>query len=114
MTEAEERDAFYQAIMDNWEDDPPRLVYADWLAERGDESSRIRAELIRVQCELARYQREKDIPLASPLRNSRTPPTGCLLSNDWISRLTGKELCWSCSKNDFPLNSTFSVVRRSS
>ena len=51
MTEAEERDAFYQAIMDNWDDDTPRLVYADWLDERGDvELSRLRAALIRGQC----------------------------------------------------------------
>src|SRR5262245_56818171 len=32
------------------EDDGPRLVYADWLDERGDP----RGEFIRVQCELAR------------------------------------------------------------
>ncbi|MBP3956649.1 TIGR02996 domain-containing protein [Gemmata sp. G18] len=62
MSEADERSAFYQAIMDNWNDDTPRLVFADWLDERGDELSRLRAELIRLQCELARYQREKETP----------------------------------------------------
>jgi uncharacterized protein (TIGR02996 family) len=43
-------DAFLRAIIDNPDDDLPRLVYADWLDEHGDPQ---RAELIRVQCELA-------------------------------------------------------------
>ena len=50
MTEAEERGAFYQAIIDDWDDDTPRLVYADWLDERGDPD---RAEFIRLQIQLA-------------------------------------------------------------
>jgi uncharacterized protein (TIGR02996 family) len=43
-------DAFLKAIIDTPEDDTPRLVYADFLDERGDP----RGEFIRVQCELAR------------------------------------------------------------
>jgi uncharacterized protein (TIGR02996 family) len=43
-------DAFLQAICAEPEDDGPRLVYADWLDERGD----VRGEFIRVQIELAR------------------------------------------------------------
>jgi uncharacterized protein (TIGR02996 family) len=43
-------EAFFQAILDSPDDDAPRLVYADWLEERGDP----RGEFIRVQCELAR------------------------------------------------------------
>src|SRR5208283_3184084 len=39
-----------QTIIENPEDDAPRLVYADWLEEHGDLE---RAEFIRVQCELA-------------------------------------------------------------
>jgi uncharacterized protein (TIGR02996 family) len=39
-----------RAVRDDPDDDAPRLVYADWLEERGDP----RAEFIRVQCELAR------------------------------------------------------------
>src|SRR5579862_3542121 len=41
---------FLQAILAAPDDDTPRLIYADWLEERGD----VRAEFIRVQCELAR------------------------------------------------------------
>ena len=39
-------DAFLQAIIENPDDDAPRLLYADWLEERGDP----RGEFIRVQC----------------------------------------------------------------
>jgi uncharacterized protein (TIGR02996 family) len=44
-------DAFLQAILEQPDDDAPRLVYADWLDEHGDAG---RAEFIRVQIELAR------------------------------------------------------------
>jgi uncharacterized protein (TIGR02996 family) len=43
-------DAFLRAILQNPDDDTPRLVYADWLEERDDP----RGEFIRVQCRLAR------------------------------------------------------------
>jgi internalin A len=45
-------DAFLQAIVESPEDDTPRLMYADWLTERGD----VRGDFIRVQCELARLE----------------------------------------------------------
>lgn len=44
-------DAFLKAIVENRADDAPRLIYADWLEEHGDA---LRAEFIRVQCELAK------------------------------------------------------------
>lgn len=54
-------DAFLQAIMDNPDDDAPRLIYADWLDERDDP----RGEFIRVQCRLATMARddERSLPL---------------------------------------------------
>lgn len=42
--------ALRQAILDDFDDDAPRLVYADWLMERGDPYG----EFIRLQCEDAR------------------------------------------------------------
>jgi uncharacterized protein (TIGR02996 family) len=45
---------FLQAICDNPDDDTPRLVFADWLDEHGGPGHAARAELIRVQIELAR------------------------------------------------------------
>lgn len=52
-----EREALLRAICDNPDDDTPRLVFADWLQEHGEEE---RAEFIRVQCEVARLAAEDD------------------------------------------------------
>jgi uncharacterized protein (TIGR02996 family) len=40
------------AIHESPRDPAPRLVYADWLEEQGDEVSRLQAEYLRVECEL--------------------------------------------------------------
>lgn len=45
MTEIDEREAFLRTIFDSPDDDAPRLVYADWLEERGEE---IAAKAIRL------------------------------------------------------------------
>jgi uncharacterized protein (TIGR02996 family) len=42
------------AIRAHPEEDTPRLMYADWLDEQGDEAALVRAEFIRLQCEVAR------------------------------------------------------------
>jgi uncharacterized protein (TIGR02996 family) len=47
---SDEQRALWAAIRANPDDDTPRLVYADWLQENGEED---RAEFIRVQCALA-------------------------------------------------------------
>jgi uncharacterized protein (TIGR02996 family) len=46
-------EAFLQAILQDPDDDTPRLIFADWLEEQGDPLSSTRAEFIRVQCALA-------------------------------------------------------------
>src|SRR5262245_71652 len=51
MPHEDEGRAFLEAIREAPEDDTPRLVYADWLDDHGDEA---RAEFVRLQCELAR------------------------------------------------------------
>jgi uncharacterized protein (TIGR02996 family) len=43
-------EAFLRSIVESPDDDTPRLVYADWLDDRGNP----RGEFIRVQCRLAR------------------------------------------------------------
>src|SRR5215470_6975433 len=45
-----EREALLRAVCENPDDDTPRLVFADWLQENGDEA---RAEFIRLQIEIA-------------------------------------------------------------
>jgi uncharacterized protein (TIGR02996 family) len=49
-----EEEAFLADIVANPEDDAPRLVYADWLQEHGDEAGQGRAEFIREQVRLER------------------------------------------------------------
>jgi uncharacterized protein (TIGR02996 family) len=48
-----QHEAFLRAIFDAPEDDTPRLVYADFLQENGEDD---RAEFIRVQCEMWQVQ----------------------------------------------------------
>jgi uncharacterized protein (TIGR02996 family) len=47
-------DAFLQSICENPDDDAHRLIYADWLEDRGDSDSLARAEFIRLQLEIER------------------------------------------------------------
>lgn len=48
-----DENALLAAIAAHPLDDTPRLVFADWLDERGDPADVAKAEFIRVQCELA-------------------------------------------------------------
>ncbi|HEY1190925.1 MAG TPA: TIGR02996 domain-containing protein [Gemmata sp.] len=71
--------ALYRAVIENPHDDTARLVYADWLDEFADtlpephaRFERGRAELIRVQCRIARrsprgWGWDRDVPLAPEL-----------------------------------------------
>jgi uncharacterized protein (TIGR02996 family) len=47
-------DTFVRGVLEHPTDDAC-LVFSDWLEERGDALSLARAELVRVQCELARW-----------------------------------------------------------
>ena len=46
-------EGFFHALQQSPEDDTLRLVYADFLEERGEDASAADAEFIRVQIELA-------------------------------------------------------------
>jgi uncharacterized protein (TIGR02996 family) len=48
MDRHREEQGFWDAILEDWEDDGVRLIYADWLTEQGRDA---RANLIRAQCE---------------------------------------------------------------
>jgi uncharacterized protein (TIGR02996 family) len=58
--------AFLEAITDAPEDDAPRLVFADWLQEHGDEHDAARGEYLRLECEVAR------LPAGDPRRAELT------------------------------------------
>lgn len=60
-----QHEAFLRAIFDAPDDDTPRLVYADFLQENGEED---RAELIRVQCELVQLSGSVDELTESRIR----------------------------------------------
>src|SRR5450755_976841 len=81
-------DAFLQAILERPDDDAPRLLYADWLDERGDP----RGEFIRVQCVRAR-QAEYDprwwelIAREQELRSA--------YEKEWLGPVTGFLDGWS-------------------
>ena len=71
--------SFVQVIALNPDDDGPRLLYADYLDEKGTVESAARAEFIRVQCALAAISGEPDnqAPLQSRER--------ALLSEYWAA-----------------------------
>jgi uncharacterized protein (TIGR02996 family) len=59
MTELEcQRAGFLADILAHPEDDTPRLVFADWLADNGEEDL---GDFIRVQCELVGYKRNPHV-----------------------------------------------------
>src|SRR5262245_26236867 len=55
-------EAFLAALRERPDDDATRLIFADWLEERGDEESRLKAEYIRVDCKVAARPRRSPHP----------------------------------------------------
>jgi uncharacterized protein (TIGR02996 family) len=75
-------EAFVQAILEEPEDDTPRLIYADWLQDQGEED---RAEFIRGQIALAR------MPEKGPGRNKLQKRVDKILEahrEEWLRPLT--------------------------
>ena len=81
--------AFLEAILADPDDDSPRLIYADWLDERGDAD---RAEFIRVQCALHRA------PADDPRRPAWHDRQRRLLAEhqaEWLGSLRGLFYLWA-------------------
>ena len=79
-----DRDALLRTIVENPDDDTPRLVYADWLDDHGEAAE---AEFVRVQVELEPVRDRLDDPhvrrlirraelLEGQVRGSNAPPAG--------------------------------------
>jgi uncharacterized protein (TIGR02996 family) len=64
----DERDALLKALCENPDEDTPRLVYADWLQEHGDET---RAEFIRAQVRHGELLRNADPGAEDSARQAR-------------------------------------------
>jgi uncharacterized protein (TIGR02996 family) len=80
---------FLQSIIESPDDDGPRLVYADFLEERGEPE---RAEFIRVQCELAL------LPEPDAQRPSLEAKERQLLAANgekWAASLKGRVSSWT-------------------
>ncbi len=85
MDDLDDREAFLRGIFADPASDLPRLVFADWLDERGEAAW---AELIRVQCELTRLPKNLRVPgdeavseLRHQLQNRDTELRGVLLAD---------------------------------
>jgi uncharacterized protein (TIGR02996 family) len=80
-------DAFLQAILEQPEDDGPRLMYADWLEERDNP----RGEFIRAQCELARAS--EDDPRRAYWQSVERELLGRHRA-EWLGPLHSLAYCW--------------------
>jgi uncharacterized protein (TIGR02996 family) len=77
-------DAFLEDVLADPYDDTPRLIFADWLEDQGGPADVARAELIRLQCELAR------LPERAPGRAEREERAQALLGRyegEWLGPL---------------------------
>lgn len=88
MRPAGDREAFLKAICAAPDDDTPRLVYADWLDDRGDRpDDAARAEFIRVQVRLAHLRHDN---------GDETHDINKLLRREWqlFAALAANQLEW--------------------
>jgi uncharacterized protein (TIGR02996 family) len=90
---------FIDAILAEPDDDAPRLIYADWLEERGDP----RAEFIRVQVELAAMAQpiERKSLYGNPAPEPRNRKDAARLRTLWVRQ--AELLTRHCSKWVEPL-----------
>jgi uncharacterized protein (TIGR02996 family) len=84
-----------QTIIQNPDDDTPRLIYADWLEDNGNQP---RAEFIRAQCECARlFRAGKEIRQALDMRAKYAD----LLrkhEKEWVGEFPNKAQSWSFAR----------------
>lgn len=85
-------DALFAAILARPDEDVPRLAYADWLDEFGDDTDRARAELIRVQIEIAAVPEALRTSADVRFLELRTRELALLAAhgNDWLAPLRGR------------------------
>lgn len=79
--------ALLQTILEQSDEDAPRLMYADWLEERGDP----RGEFIRVQCELARKGLPEGRRIELEVREWQLQTAH---EKDWVGPLRGWVDAW--------------------
>jgi uncharacterized protein (TIGR02996 family) len=82
---------FLAAIRADPDDDTPRLVYADWLDERGGDADVARAEYIRLSIELARAGLGRIVPPEWKAKQERVRALFVKHSRDWFPELFGRK-----------------------
>jgi uncharacterized protein (TIGR02996 family) len=75
-------DAFLRKLLENPTDDTVRLVYADWLDERGDEESKTKAQFLRMTARLR--ERKRSNKWRATLR-AEMQALAAKLPTDWLA-----------------------------
>lgn len=100
--------AFLNAILANPEDDAPRLVYADWLEERGDDLAARKAEFLRTTCRLLTVPAgPRRLPLTTQLRQQATS-----LDPEWLAVVSKLEVEACVSAFEVPCPKQWENLRR--
>jgi uncharacterized protein (TIGR02996 family) len=77
-----DEDDFLRKLLENPADDTVRLVYADWLDERGDDESKQKAQFLRLTARL--NERKKPGEWRTALREEMQP-LAAKLPTDWLA-----------------------------
>jgi uncharacterized protein (TIGR02996 family) len=77
-----DQSAFLSDIVEHPDDDTPRLVFADWLDDHGNDAQRAWADFIRVQIERARLPADDDRQAELEARERRLAVAHAL---DWVA-----------------------------
>src|SRR5262245_58911497 len=94
---SDDETSFLRAILEAPDDHAPRLVYADWLEERGHAG---RAEFLRVECRLAR------LPVRDPRRAEMAARKQLLLPkcvHEWLGPRVESYLAVPAPENPYEL-----------
>ena len=83
-----DEEALIKEVLENPELEAPRLVYADWLEERGDQ----RAEFLRLECEFNRF--DFDHSAAVDLKADLLELWEKLDCPEWLNRVGTKYNVW--------------------
>jgi uncharacterized protein (TIGR02996 family) len=96
-------EAFIRAIVDNPGDDAPRLIYADWLDERGDP----RGEYLRAEVEWAKDRSAQSMDLPRK--------TNASIDSVWLARVSRPPLGVCCDhirlQSEHPPSTSIQIKR---
>ncbi len=77
-----DEDDFLRKLLESPADDTVRLVYADWLDERGDEEGKLKSQFLRLTVQL--HERRRGSTWRTALR-TEMQPLAAKLPTDWLA-----------------------------